>query len=200
MIHNTADVDPKATIGDGTSVWQNVQIRAGAQVGEECIIGKGAFLDLWVKVGNRVKIQNYANIFRGVTLEDGVMVGPNVIFTNDMFPRAVNPDGQLQDHEDWECFETLVKEGVGIGAGSVIVCNNTIGKWAIIGAGSVVTQNIPDYALAYGNPARVHGFVCPCGTKLPERQDLAGEEQVTCPKCKTTIILPACPELIRKDR
>ena len=197
--HESADVDPSASIGEKTSLWQNVQVRAKAKIGSECIIGKGAFIDFGAVVGNRVKVQNYANIFRGVTIEDGVFIGPAVCFTNDMFPRAVTPDGKLQDYRDWKCYETRVKEGAGIGAGSVIVCNTTIGKWAIIGSGSVVTKDIPDYALAFGNPARIRGFVCPCGTKLPERNNLSEEESVTCPECNKEITLPACPELIKKD-
>ncbi|WP_035074765.1 acyltransferase [Maridesulfovibrio zosterae] len=193
--HETADVDVTAEIGDGTYIWQNVQVRKDAQIGSECIVGKGAFVDFGAVVGNRVKIQNYANIFRGVTIEDGVMVGPSVCFTNDMFPRAVNVEGELLDYRDWECFETRVKTGAGLGAGSIIVCNNTIGKWAIVGSGSVVTRDVPDYALVYGNPARVRGFVCPCGTKLPERSNLFIKEKVTCPECNMEITLPACPDI-----
>jgi len=195
-IHPTADVDPGSTIGEKTYIWQNVQVRTQAKIGSECIIGKGAFIDFGAIIGNRVKIQNYANVFRGVTIEDGVFIGPSVCFTNDMYPRSVNLNGELQDYRDWKCYETLVKTGAGIGAGSIIVCNTTIGKWAIIGSGSVVTRDIPDYALAYGNPAKVKGFVCPCGNKLAERKNMGEEEAVTCPACNTTINLPACPELI----
>lgn len=197
--HPTSDIAHDATIGEGTSIWQHTQIREQASIGQECIIGKGAFIDFQAVVGNRVKIQNYANIFRGVTIEDGVFIGPSVCFTNDMFPRAINVDGSLQDYRDWKCYETRVKTGAGIGAGSVIVCNTTIGKWAIIGSGSVVTKDIPDYALAFGNPARIRGFVCPCGHKLPERTNVAETEDAICPACNTKITLPACPELARKD-
>ncbi|SMF33922.1 acyltransferase [Desulfovibrio gilichinskyi] len=196
FIHPTAVIDQDSSIGENTYIWQNVHIRSQAKIGSECIVGKGSFLDIESVVGNRVKIQNYVNIFRGVTIEDGVMVGPSVCFTNDMFPRAINLDGTLQDCNDWKCFKTRVKTGAGIGAGSIIVCNTTIGKWAIVGAGSVVTRDVPDYALVYGNPARVKGFVCPCGHKLDKRLKIGEVEEVTCSACKTKISLPACPELI----
>ncbi|CCO23205.1 acyltransferase [Maridesulfovibrio hydrothermalis] len=194
-IDKTALVEESAIIGEGTYIWQNAQVRANAQVGTECIIGKGAFIDFGVIVGSHVKIQNYANIFRGVTIEDGVFIGPTVCFTNDLFPRAVDPEGNLKDYHDWKCYETRIKTGAGIGAGSVIVCNTTIGKWAIIGAGSIVTRDVPDHALVFGNPARIQGFVCHCGAKLPEREDLYSTETVACIKCSKNITLPACPEL-----
>lgn len=190
--HESAVVSDKSQIGDGSYIWQNVQVRPMVTVGTNCILGKGAFIDYGVNIGSNVKIQNYVNIYRGVTIEDGVMVGPSVCFTNDLFPRAINADGSLQSNDDWICYETHVKRGAAIGAGSIIVCNTTIGKWSIIGAGSVVTKNVPDYALVYGNPARVKGFVCPCGQKLPERMDLTNEEKSICPQCKTEVTLPVC--------
>ncbi|MBI9112704.1 acyltransferase [Maridesulfovibrio ferrireducens] len=188
-IHPTADIDSTATLGDKTYIWQNVQVRAQAIVGSDCIIGKGAFIDFGAVVGNKVKIQNYSNIFRGVTLEDGVFIGPSVSFTNDMFPRAVNKDGSLMDISDWKCYKTLVKTGAGIGAGSIIVCNNTIGKWAIIGAGSVVTRDVPDYGLVYGNPARLKGYVCPCGNKFSIGPTDELNVKLTCKFCDKSIII-----------
>ena len=116
-----------------------------------------------------LKIQNYVSVFHGVTLEDGVFVGPHVCFTNDLFPRAVNPDGTLKSGDDWKLSKTLIKEGAGLGANSTIRCGVTVGKWAIIGAGSVVTRDVPDYGLVWGNPARLHGFVSPSGEKLVEK-------------------------------
>ncbi len=194
-IHPTADIDAEALVGDKTYIWQHVQVRSQAKIGSECIIGKGVFIDFGAIVGNRVKVQNYANIFRGVTIEDGVFIGPSVCFTNDMFPRAVKMNGELQDYRDWKCYETRVKTGAGIGAGSIIVCNTTIGKWAIVGAGSVVTRDVPDYAIVYGNPARIKGFVCPCGNKFPSRKNIEEDEIVTCSKCNTSTTLQACPDL-----
>jgi UDP-2-acetamido-3-amino-2,3-dideoxy-glucuronate N-acetyltransferase len=167
-IHKTADVSERASIGDGTSIWNDVQVREGVVLGENCIISKGVYIDFDVKIGSNVKIQNYVSVYHGVTIEDGVFVGPHVCFTNDLFPRAVNPDGTLKSSDDWELVKTLICEGVGIGANSTIRCGITIGKWAIIGAGSVVTKDVPDYGLVWGNPARLHGFVAPNGNKLVE--------------------------------
>lgn len=168
-IHKTADVSDKASIGDGSSIWHQSQIREGVTIGESCIIGKGVYVDFDVRIGSNVKIQNYVSVFHGVTLEDGVFVGPHVCFTNDLFPRAINPDGSIKSGDDWELGETLIKEGAGLGANSTIRCGVTIGKWAIIGAGSVVTKDVPDYGLVWGNPARLHGFVSPSGNKLIEK-------------------------------
>jgi len=168
-IHPSADVSDKASIGDGTSIWHQAQIRENVSIGDNCIIGKGVYVDFEVKIGNNVKIQNYVSVFHGVTLENGVFVGPHVCFTNDLLPRAVNPDGTLKSGDDWELSKTLVKEGAGLGANSTIRCGVTVGNWAIIGAGSVVTKNVPDYGLVWGNPARLHGFVSPAGNRLLEQ-------------------------------
>ena len=170
-IHPTADVSPDAKIGEGTSVWHQAHIREGAAIGEECIIGKGVYVGADVSIGKRVKIQNYVSVYEGLTIEDGVMVGPHVCFTNDMHPRAINPDGSLKSGEDWEITPTLIREGVGLGANSTILCGTTVGRWALVGAGSMVTRDVPDYGLVYGNPARLYGFVCPHGGKLEKVSD-----------------------------
>lgn len=167
-IHSTADVSPKAKIGSGSSIWNWAQVREGAEIGQNCIISKGVYIDSNVKIGNNCKVQNNVSVYHGVTIEDGVFVGPHVCFTNDMYPRAVNPDGSLKKATDWQVSETLVKEGAAIGANSTIRCGITIGKWAIVGAGSVVTEDVPDFALVYGNPAKVHGFVDKEGKKVNE--------------------------------
>ncbi|MFQ6102251.1 MAG: acyltransferase [Anaerolineae bacterium] len=191
-IHPTADVSPEAYIGEGTSIWHQVQIREGAHLGRNCIVGKGAYIDFDVQIGDNVKIQNYVSVYHGVTIEDGVFVGPHVCFTNDKRPRAVNPDGSLKEADGWMLGETLVREGAAIGANSTIVCGITIGRWAMVGAGSAVTRDVPDYGLAWGNPARLHGFVCPCGERLSEEQGSRGAEGrrgrgegvvLRCPKC-----------------
>ncbi|MEX2161698.1 MAG: acyltransferase [Anaerolineales bacterium] len=182
-IHPTAEVDKNATVGDRTSIWHQAQVRAGAHIGDDCIIGKGVYVGADVLIGNRVKIQNYVSVYEGLTIEDGVMVGPHVCFTNDLLPRAINPDGTLKGGEDWEVTPTLVREGAGLGANSTIRCGVTIGRWALIGAGSVVTRDIPDYGLAYGNPAHLHGFVCPHGNrleKLGEEGDFVLSKGVKC--------------------
>lgn len=185
-IHPTAEVSPATTIGEGTSIWHGTQVREDVSIGEGCIIGKGVYIDYGVQIGSHVKVQNYVSIFHGVTLQDGVFVGPHVCFTNDLLPRAVNPDGTLKVGEDWSLEETLICYGAGLGANSTIRCGVTIGKWAIVGAGSVVTRDVPDYGLVWGNPARLKGFVAPSGERLVEmkRKDgfvlskAAGEEMV----------------------
>src|SRR5437868_424920 len=179
-IHPTADVSPRATLGSGTKVWHQAQVREGSVLGRNCILGKGAYIDFDVHIGDNVKIQNRASIYHGVTLEDGVFVGPHAVFTNDKLPRAVNPDGSLKSDEDWELGRILVKEGASIGAGAIIVTGVTIGRWAMIGSGAVVTKDVPDYGLVYGNPARLHGYACPCGHKMEQ----SGESGVwKCPVC-----------------
>jgi UDP-2-acetamido-3-amino-2,3-dideoxy-glucuronate N-acetyltransferase len=170
-IHPTADIHPKAIIGENTTIWQIVQIREEATVGRECILGRGVYVDARVNIGNCVKIQNYASVYEGVTLEDGVFVGPHVVFTNDKLPRAVNPDGTLKSPEDWIITPTLVHRGAALGANSTIVCGVTIGHWAMVGAGSVVTRDVPDFGLVVGNPARLIGYVCKCGKRMPDGID-----------------------------
>ncbi|MEO8287238.1 MAG: acyltransferase [Chloroflexota bacterium] len=165
-VHPTADVSPKATLGAGTKVWHQAQVREGAVLGRNCILGKSAYVDFGVQIGDNVKIQNRASVYHGVTLENGVFVGPHVIFTNDKMPRAINPDGSLKSEDDWELGLILVKEGASLGAGAIVVTGVTIGRFAMVGAGAVVTRDVPDYGLVYGNPARLHGYVCPCGNKL----------------------------------
>lgn len=170
-IHPTADVSPKATLGEGTRVWHEVQIREGAVLGRNCILGKGAYIDFDVKIGDNVKIQNRSSVYHGVEIESGVFVGPHVVFTNDLLPRAINADGSLKSDSDWELGHILVKEGAALGAGSIIVTGVTIGCWAMVGAGSVVTRDVPDHGLVYGNPARLRGWVCSCGHKLEQQDD-----------------------------
>ncbi len=191
--HATADVSPKATIGAGTKIWQHCQVREDAELGQNCILSKGVYVDSGVHIGNNVKIQNGISIYHGVTLEDGVFCGPHCVFTNDRQPRAINVDGSLKSADDWVVSKTLVKTGASIGAHATIVCGTTIGRWAMIGAGAVVTHDVPDYGLVYGNPARLHGFVCPCGEKLGEasqRDSQSEEVLLTCPKCHTQVSIP----------
>ena len=178
-IHPTADVSPRATLGEGTRVWHEAQVREGAVIGLNCILGKGVYVDFGVRIGDNVKIQNRSSVYHGVELESGVFVGPHVVFTNDLLPRAVNADGTLKSDADWEEGHILVKEGASLGAGSIIVTGITIGRWAMVGAGAVVTRDVPDYGLVYGNPARLRGWACPCGHKLAQRED--GKWQ--CPTC-----------------
>jgi acetyltransferase-like isoleucine patch superfamily enzyme len=166
MIHPTADVSPDATIGPGTRVWHQAQVRERARIGADCILGKGVYIGEDVVVGDRCKIENRASLFRGVTLEDGVFIGPHVVFANDRFPRAINPDGTLKSADDWAVEPSLVRHGGAVGAGAVVLPGVTIGPWAMVGAGSVVTADVPAQALVRGNPARITGWVCVCGRPL----------------------------------
>ncbi len=182
-IHPTADVSSEAEIGAGTSIWHQCQVREGAKIGKNCILSKGVYVDAGVTLGDNVKVQNYVSIYHGVTIEDGVFCGPHCVFTNDKNPRAVNPDGSRKAADDWVLSKTLVRLGAAIGANATIVCGVTIGQWAMIGSGSVVTRDVPDYGLMWGNPARLHGFVCPCGGRLQEYGKEGTQVMTRCPTC-----------------
>ncbi len=172
------------------SIWHHAQVREKARIGKNCIISKGVYIDAGVVLEDNVKVQNYVSIYHGVIIEDGVFIGPHVCFTNDLFPRAVNPDGTLKTADDWTVVETRIRRGASIGANSTIRCGVTIGEWAMVGAGSVVTRDVPPYGLVYGNPARLHGFVCPCGARL--REEKREEERVLarCPRCGAQVAIP----------
>ena len=190
-IHPTADVSDRAVIGAGTSVWHQAHVREGARIGEDCTIGKGVYIGADVRIGNRVKIQNYVSVYEGLTIADGVMVGPHVCFTNDLLPRAVNPDGSLKSADDWQLTETYIGEGAGLGANATIRCGIRIGAWAMVGAGSVVTRDVPDHGLVYGNPARLRGFVCRHGARL-EQKDQEGTDIIAgSSTCDELIRIPA---------
>ena len=186
-IHPTAEVSEKAKIGEGSSVWHQAQVREGVSIGENCIIGKGVYVDADVSIGNNVKIQNYVSVYHGLTIEDGVFVGPHVCFTNDMRPRSINPDGSLKAVDDWVLSETIVKHGAALGANSTIRCGITIGEWAMIGSGSVVTKNVPAHGLVYGNPAQLHRFVCACGEFVEKESETGNIVVAKCPKCSRVI-------------
>jgi UDP-3-O-[3-hydroxymyristoyl] glucosamine N-acyltransferase len=176
-IVDSADVDPRAEVGDGTSVWHLAQVREGARVGTSCIIGRGAYIGPGVTVGANCKIQNYALVYEPAVLEPGVFIGPAVVLTNDTFPRAVNPDGSLKSAHDWQPVGVVVREGAAIGARSVCVAPVTIGRWATVAAGAVVARDVPDFALVAGVPARRIGWVGRAGVRLED----VGEGQWRCP-------------------
>ncbi|MDP3989949.1 MAG: acyltransferase [archaeon] len=171
MIHQTAEVSTNAQLGENVKVWHHSQIREGAKIGNNCIIAKNVYVDKDVKIGNNCKIQNNSSIYHGTTLENGVFVGPHVVFTNDSYPRAITKEGKLKTDSEWEVGTVLVKEGASIGARTVVLPNVVIGKFALIGAGSVVTKDVPDYGLVLGVPAKLVGFVCSCGRKLEKGKE-----------------------------
>jgi acetyltransferase-like isoleucine patch superfamily enzyme len=166
FVHPTADVSPRAEVNSGSRIWHQAQVRERVRIGTNCIVGKGAYIDFDVTIGNNVKIQNGVYVYHGATVEDGVFLGPGVILTNDKLPRAINPDGSLKTDADWEVSPTLIRRGASIGAGTVILPGVTVGEFAMVGAGSIVTHDVPAHALVYGNPARLHGYVCRCGRSL----------------------------------
>lgn len=188
--HPTADISPESQIGEGTLIWHHSQVREGAIIGCRCVLGKGVYIDSGVHIGSNVKIQNGISIYEGVTLEDGVFCGPHCAFTNDKLPRAINPDGSLKGSADWVLSETLVRTGASIGAHATVVCGVTIGRWAMVGAGAVVCADVPDYGLVYGNAARLHGFVCPCGHRLEESEAESEVMHARCPRCDAIISIP----------
>ena len=168
MIATDALVADSATIGEGTKVWGLAQVREHAVLGRDCIVGRGAYVGTGVEIGDRVKIQNLALVYEPARLEDGVFIGPAVVLTNDEFPRAVSPDGSAKSAADWTAVGVTIREGASIGARSVCVAPVTIGRWALVGAGSTVTKDVPDYALVVGSPARRIGWVGPAGRRLDE--------------------------------
>lgn len=153
-VQPSADLDDGVTIGAGSSVWHLAQIRSGAVLGRNVVVGRGAYVGPGVSVGDNCKIQNYALVYEPAVLEAGVFVGPAAVLTNDTFPRAVNPDGSPKSAQDWEAVGVTLKEGCSVGARAVCVAPVTIGRWATVAAGSVVVSDVPDYALVAGVPAR----------------------------------------------
>ena len=190
FIHASAEVSNRAVIDSGTKIWHEVQVREGVRIGRNCVVGKGSYIDFNVLVGDNVKIQNGCYVYHGATLEDGVFLGPGVVLTNDKFPRAINPDGSLKTDDDWVVGKTLVKRGASLGARAVVLPEVTIGVFAMVGAGAVVTKDVPDYGLVIGNPARLVGFVCSCGARLNDGEIVGDEVRVLCRQCGREMRLP----------
>jgi UDP-2-acetamido-3-amino-2,3-dideoxy-glucuronate N-acetyltransferase len=181
-VHPSADVDESAVLGPGTSVWHLAQVREGAVLGAECIVGRGAYVGSGVRMGARCKVQNYALVYEPAVLEDGVFVGPAVVFTNDHFPRAVSPDGSLKSADDWDPVGVLVRTGASIGARAVCVAPVTVGRWAMVAAGAVVVKDVPDFALVAGVPARFVRWVGRAGIPLEPDDFGVGDGRWRCPR------------------
>jgi len=193
VIHPTAEVERGAIVGPNTRIWHSAHVRDGAVIGAGCTLGHSVYVDTGAVVGNNVKLQNRVSIFRGVTLEDGVFVGPHASFTNDKYPRSITPDGVPVQDEDWQPEKTLVRYGASIGAGAVVLPGVTIGQWAMVGAGAIVRKDIPDYGLVVGNPGRLVGYVCRRAHRLRFDGVLW-----RCSECNDTYNLPP-PESDRRD-
>ena len=164
----SADVHDSASIGDGTSVWHLAQVREDAVLGTNCVIGRGAYIGSGVHMGDSCKVQNYALVYEPAVLDDGVFIGPAVVLTNDTYPRAVTPSGELKSASDWHPVGVTIGRGASIGARAVCVAPLIVGEWAMVAAGSVVTRDVPAHALVAGVPARRIGWVGRAGVKLTE--------------------------------
>jgi UDP-2-acetamido-3-amino-2,3-dideoxy-glucuronate N-acetyltransferase len=175
FVHETSYIDENVKIGEGTKVWHFSHIQKGVQIGENCSLGQNVNVSNNVKIGSGVKIQNNVSVYEGVELEDYVFCGPSMVFTNDLTPRSKYPKGS-QSYK-----KTLVKFGASIGANATIVCGNTIGRWAMVASGAVITKDVPNYALMAGVPAKQIGWVCECGMPLIE--------ELVCKECGRTYIL-----------
>lgn len=166
FVHPTSIVDDPAEIGEGTRIWHFTHVMSGVKIGENCTIGQNVFIASRAQLGNNIKVQNNVSIFDGVILEDDVFCGPSMVFTNVFNPRSFISRMK-------ELRKTLVRRGATIGANVTVICGNTIGQYAFIGAGSVVTKDVPDYALVYGNPGKVKGWVCQCAEEIRFRSGKA---------------------------
>ena len=175
FVHESSYIDDNVKIGKGTSIWHFCHIQSGAEIGERCSLGQNVNVSNNVKIGNGVKIQNNVSVYEGVAIEDDVFLGPSCVFTNDLIPRAKYPKGRSN------YVNTIVKRGASIGANATIVCGNTIGEWALIAAGTVITKEVPNHAIMQGVPAKQTGWICECGMKLAN--------DFICKKCLRKYIL-----------
>lgn len=205
FIHPSAEVSPRAHVAEGVRIWNQAQVREGARIGAGCILGTGVYVDSGVEIGERCKIQNGVYLYHGVTVEDGVFLGPRATTTNDLRPRAIFPDGRPRGASDWTVTRTRICYGASIGAGAVIICGVTIGRFAMVAAGAVVTRDVPDHGLVRGNPARLVGAVCECGERLRQEpvaaDERAGEPgaapRVACPACGESVEISALPDRVQ---
>lgn len=175
FVHESSYVDEGAQIGAGTKIWHFCHVMGSARIGLHCNIGQNVFVAADVVIGNNVKIQNNVSLYTGVIVEDDVFLGPSMVLTN-----VVNPRSHISRKDEYK--STLIKRGATVGANATIVCGITLGCYSFIGAGTVVTRSVPDYGLVYGNPGRIHGWMCQCGVRL-KFEPLDGDEQAVCKEC-----------------
>ena len=176
FVHESSYVDEPCEIGEGTRIWHFSHVMAGSKIGRRCNIGQNVVISPQVRIGDNVKIQNNVSVYTGVELEDDVFCGPSMVFTN-----VTNPRSHVSRKDEYRA--TLVRQGASIGANATVVCGNTIGRYAFIGAGAVVTRDVPDYAMVVGNPGRVRGWMCQCGVKLGLSNNPGKDERVSCSAC-----------------
>lgn len=181
FVHPSSIVDEGAEIGSETKIWHYCHIMPRARIGRKCNLGQNVFVASEVSIGNNVKIQNNVSLYTGVVIEDDAFLGPSMVFTN-----VINPRSHVSRREEYQA--TLVKQGASIGANATILCGVTLGKYCFIGAGALVSKDVADYALVYGNPARIRGWMCQCGIKLPLKADETDGE-ATCRSCRTAYVI-----------
>jgi acetyltransferase-like isoleucine patch superfamily enzyme len=188
-VHASAELEADVAVGPRSSIWNRAVLRNGASLGADCVVGRDAFIDEGVQLGDKVKVQNGALIYHGVTVGNGVFIGPGAILTNDRYPRAITTTGEPARGDDWVVSPIELLDGCSIGAGAVVVAGTRVGQFATVGAGAVVTRDVPDFALVVGNPARRLGWVCACGNRL---NDAAGDNAAPDPLPNAPLGCPRC--------
>ncbi|MDH5259935.1 MAG: N-acetyltransferase [Gammaproteobacteria bacterium] len=173
FVHESSYIDEPSVIGEGTKIWHFSHVMKNSRIGRNCNIGQNVVVSPDCVIGNNVKIQNNVSVYTGVIIEDDVFCGPSMVFTN-----VINPRSHVERKNEYQ--QTVVRKGATIGANATIVCGHTLGKYSFVGAGSVVTRDVPDFGVVYGNPARLHGWVCRCGVTLEFREDAADGDQAMC--------------------